>query len=100
LKGSPEPRKLSGLIFSREIRPEKNREIFRILQSHNMLSERWLQKQSETSIYSGAEFGQAESSFGVPLTNLLAGKRDKDKVALAPARRLKAKNFACGRYPS
>jgi hypothetical protein len=30
------------LIFSREIRPEKNREIFGILQSHNKLSARHL----------------------------------------------------------
>jgi len=31
-----------ALIFSREIRPEKNRENFDILQSHNKLSARYL----------------------------------------------------------
>jgi hypothetical protein len=36
------PGQLSGLIFSIEMCPEKNREIFGILQSHNKLSARYL----------------------------------------------------------
>jgi hypothetical protein len=46
-----QPRKLSGLIFSREIRPETNREKFDILGSRNMLSTGQLQTTSESSIY-------------------------------------------------
>jgi hypothetical protein len=49
------------LIFSREIRPEKNREIFDILKSHNILSSRYLQKRVETSIYKIAEIGNASA---------------------------------------
>jgi hypothetical protein len=43
------------LIFSRAIRPEKNREISTVLQSHNMLPARCLQKTIEASIYNNAE---------------------------------------------
>jgi hypothetical protein len=39
---------------------ENNREIFDILNSHNMLSARRLQKNPETSIYNGAEMGKAD----------------------------------------
>lgn len=38
------------------MRPGKNREISDILQSHNMLPARWLQKKAKTSIYRNAEF--------------------------------------------
>ena len=41
--------------------PKKNSENFRILQSHNMLSERCLQKTIEASIYINAEIGKAKS---------------------------------------
>jgi hypothetical protein len=50
------------LNFSRQIRPEKNSEIFRVLQSHNLFSARCLQKNSEASIYKAAEMGKAEMS--------------------------------------
>ncbi len=50
------PRRLSGLIFSREMRPGKNSENSIILQSHNQLSARWLRKKAETSVvYKNAE---------------------------------------------
>jgi hypothetical protein len=49
---------LSGLIFSREMCPEKNSENFRILQSHNQLSARCLQKTIEASIYKNAKNGK------------------------------------------
>jgi hypothetical protein len=48
------------LVFSREIRPGKNREISDILNSHNILSARHLQKSPETSIYKHAEIGKAD----------------------------------------
>jgi len=44
------------------MRPEKNRENFDILSSHNMLSARCLQKKAETSIYKNAEIGKVELS--------------------------------------
>jgi len=54
------------LSFSRQlalknIAPEKNREKFDILQSHNMLSVRQLQKDTEASIYKHAETGKASA---------------------------------------
>jgi hypothetical protein len=55
LKGSPEPRMLSGLNFSREMCLPKNREIFDILNNHNMLSARWLQNRAKISIYNKTE---------------------------------------------
>jgi hypothetical protein len=67
-----QPRKKPGncnaLIFSRQlslshIAPEKNREKFDILQSHNLLSERRLQKTIESSIYNNADFGQGAFQF-------------------------------------
>ncbi len=42
------------------MRPEKNSEIFDILNTHNMLSARGLQKNPETSIYKHAEIGKAD----------------------------------------
>ena len=51
---------------------EKKREIFDILNSHNMLSASCLQKKAETSIYKNAEIGKAEMS----LKNLTADFRD------------------------
>ena len=48
--------------------PEKNRENFRILQSHNILSSRKLQNNAEVSIYKNAEIGESirrrRSGFG------------------------------------
>jgi hypothetical protein len=64
----PRTPKAFGVDFFKRICPEKNREIFRILQSHNMLSTRYLQKNAETSIYKNTEIGKAEMS----LKNLTA----------------------------
>jgi hypothetical protein len=41
--------------FSRQKPAKKNSEIFGILQSHNMLPERYLQKNDKPSIYRNAE---------------------------------------------
>jgi hypothetical protein len=57
---APEKTRSPSLKFSRQlalnhIAPQKNCENFRILQSHNLLSARWLQKTVEASIYNNAE---------------------------------------------
>jgi hypothetical protein len=58
----PEKTRSPSLKVSRTPPPEKNSENFRILQRHNRLSARRLQKTVETSIYKNAEIGKAEMS--------------------------------------
>jgi hypothetical protein len=48
-----------GGSLPRRRRAEKNSENFRILQSHNLLSARCLQKAVESSIYNNAEIRKA-----------------------------------------
>jgi hypothetical protein len=51
----------NALIFSRAIRPEKNREIFGILKKHKLLSSRHLQKQLNVVLTKTAEIGKASA---------------------------------------
>jgi hypothetical protein len=55
------PFSLKGFNFPKKIGPGKNREIFDILQSHNQLSTRHLQKQPTLVLTKTAEIGKAES---------------------------------------
>jgi hypothetical protein len=57
----PQTPKAFGVDFLKKIRPGKNRENFDILNNHNMLSARCLQKKAETSIYNNAEMGKASA---------------------------------------
>jgi hypothetical protein len=88
------PFSLKGFDFNflKRNAPEKNRENFRILQSHNQLSARWLQKKAETSIYKNAEIGKASAVAAAASTVAEAamagqdgGTRCRDKSAVAAA---------------
>jgi hypothetical protein len=59
--------------------PEKNSENFRILQSHNMLSARCLQKTVEASIYNNAEIGKTSAAAASPF----AAAATADETAMA-----------------
>jgi len=53
---------LTRPFFLKKMRLEKNSENFDILNSHNTLSARRLQKSHETSIYNNGEIGKTEMS--------------------------------------
>jgi hypothetical protein len=61
LKGSPEGFRGGAFNFLKKIRPEKNSEKFGILQSHNQLSARYLQKTLKVVFTKDAEIGKASA---------------------------------------